>query len=210
MKSIVKALIMAASAAVLFSASMMGTAAYFTADVSSPNILFTVGQVRISLTTPYGGDQKIVPNTPNPIEPIVCVQEGSVNAYVRIFVTLNSIQTLDRLYGGDDGKLELTDLIDKLGEGWTYKGGECRIIGSDTRTYELRYENVAKAKDNIPAPFKSVTFPGNIVSTVSTDGEKTDVNALFETFEMIIEAEAIQAGSAQTADDAWKIYTNPN
>lgn len=203
MKSIVKALIVAVCAAVLFSASMMGTAAYFTADVSSPSILFTVGQVKIALNTPYSNEQKVVPGTPNRIEPIVTIQEGSVEAYVRMFVTLNLITELDQIYGGDDGKMEFTDLIDKLGEGWTYRGGTA--VDVNTRRYELRYEYPVEAKENIPAAFKSITFPGDVVSTVDAEGEEVNISALFENFQMIIEAEAIQAGGAATADDAWGI-----
>jgi len=208
MKSIIKALLVVLSTVLVFTASMMGTAAYFTAGASSQNIRFSVGQVSISLNTPYALAHNIVPDDPIPIEPIVTLNQGSVDSYVRLLVTLNQIDTMDAIYGtgeGTENKLDLTSLLNDPGSGWECTGSQDNT--ESTRTYEFRYSGAVSvasgAAFTLPAPFKSITFPGApLMASALTEDGKQD---LFADFTITIKAEAVQA-AGKKADEAWSAY----
>lgn len=205
-------------AALLVSASVMGTMAYLTSTESVKNT-FTVGKVKIDLDETkvdlYGeeivgadrvkaNDYKLIPGHQYKKDPTVTVLADSEESYVRMLVTINEITDLKVIFGEDF-------LPEVFVDGWDKDKWISTSITSadDTNTYEFRYyqtvnttgdtdeetEGIQTADLELPALFEHINFPADV-----TAEQLETIKGL----EIDIVAQAIQADGFDDADDAWK------
>lgn len=146
MKKAKKALLLVLCAALLVSASVMGTVAYLT-DKEVVNNTFTVGDVVIymdetdidgsettynydkllnegrDLANKYEGEFKLIPGRKVTKDPTVWVKEGSEDAYIRMIVTVNNYDQMLLAFNDDktdydnDYIVEVENVADVAGSG---------------------------------------------------------------------------------------------
>lgn len=91
MKTARKALMLILCAALLVSATVMGTLAYLTAESKTVTNTFTVGNITITLAETEEGPFKIVPGATDDKDPTVTVVQGSEECYVYALITNNLV-----------------------------------------------------------------------------------------------------------------------
>lgn len=230
MKTKRKALLTLMCAVLLVMVSILGTLAYLTDRDHTVNT-FTVGNVDITLDEKnvdeddYGeedepnipdrdqqNDYHLLPGLTYTKDPLVTVEPGSEDCYVRMLVTISKSSEWDALF--EDGKYTITDFLDLNNTDWAY-AGNTENESANTRTYEFRYNKIVPAVSEdaavgtqLPKLFTSITIPGTITG---------DELALLEGFEMNLEAHAIQAAGfaadltayvAEEAEKAWDAFEN--
>ncbi len=215
MKTARKVLILTLCAALLVSASVMGTIAYLTSTDEVTNT-FTVGDVQIKLDEakvtedgkPVEGAARVQANEYHLLpghtytkDPMVTVLKGSEESYIRMIVTVNEkaaldaigINTLEVFKGYDANKWVLA----------SQKAG-----GNDNMVYEFRYhttvntlktETEAAADKALEPLFTAIAVPGTI------DNEQL---ATLDNLVINIVAEAIQADGFANADAAWEAFAD--
>lgn len=213
MKTARKVLLLVLCAALLVSASVMGTYAYLTSSDSAVNT-FSVGDVDITLDeakvdangkeiTGEGAERvkaneyHLLPGGEYDKDPTVTVLKGSEVSYVRMLVTVSNIESLKTAFPAEytvDGVFLLQNLVKGWDNAiWLYEG-----YNADTATYEFRYKSTvtpAEDKDTVLEPlFTDVIIPGTIVN---------DDLAKLEKMEITVVAQAIQKAGFNDADEAW-------
>lgn len=224
-----KALLLTLSAAALVAASAFGTMAYLTDKDTAVNT-FTVGHVDITLDeakvnedgTPVEGADRVKENKYHLLpgheyikDPTVTVESGSEESYVRMLMTINKQDELDKIFD------EINDLRAKkdpaqdpisIAEVLTGWNNEWELVketenNDNTRTYEFRYKTTVDGDDGTLKPlFTKIEMPGEItneqLATLYTEGAKGNL-------EIKVVAHAIQADGFDTAEDAWEMF-DPN
>lgn len=196
-----KIALMATSLVLVAALAVGGTLAYLTATKSVTNI-FTVGDIDLTLVEENWEDNsKLIPGTEIPKDPVVTVVKDSEDCYVRILVTINKSDVLDELLPNAD--------LNALFKNYSAVDWDC--IGNvedntkHTRTYEFRYigeqantqgivEQNSDSDTQLPALFTGVVVPNNITGTQLEE---------LDGFQIVVEAQAIQAAGFTTAADAW-------
>ena len=179
MKTARKALMLILCAALLVSATVMGTLAYLTDKSEVVTNTFTVGKIDITLTETKGNSFKIVPGATNAKDPTVTVLKGSEECYVYALVTNNLVL---------NGKTVATVNVD---------AGEWTSIGTSGNKTLYRYKGtVNAAAEDVKVPvFTQVTYD-------KTEITESNINEL-DGKTIVIEAFAHQsANTEQTAADA--------
>ncbi|MBE6572881.1 MAG: hypothetical protein E7652_00635 [Ruminococcaceae bacterium] len=206
MKKGKKVLLLAASALLLVSLSVGLTVAYFTDSDEVKNV-FTVGNVDISIDEEgaeenddgsYGQTyEDIVPGEVYPKAPTVTVEEGSLESYVRMMVTVKFENALDDTYLGDklDGIFKGVD-----NEKWILNA---KTVADDMTSvvYEYRYASTVAAPDAavvLEPIFTDVQFDGEIWGNELKNLDNMQIN---------VEGHAIQAFGFADADAAWAAFT---
>lgn len=180
MKTARKALMLILCAALLVSATVMGTLAYLTDESDEVTNTFTVGKIDITLTETKGDSFKIVPGATNEKDPTVTVVKGSEECYVYALITNNLVL---------DGKTVATVDVD------TTKWDSMGKSGNKTL---YRYKGtVNAANEDVKLPvFTTVTYSSEITeSNIDDLDEKTIVIKAYahqsaETTEAVADAAA--------------------
>lgn len=204
--------------ALIATAAIGGTMAFFTDKTETAVNTFTVGDVEISLDEAdvdvYGeeikdadrvieNDYKLIPGHTYVKDPTVHVADGKEAAYVRMFVTFNKYTDLKTVFGDD---FLPQDYVDGTWDASKWVPfGEPKVDG-DNVTYEFRYfETVATvnaAGDATGAKDLEALFTRFVLPPTLTD---EDIEALAG-LQISVRAEAIQAdgfdGNAEAAFDA--------
>ncbi len=187
MKLKTKVAMLAVGAVALVSASIAGTVAYLTDRESVVNT-FTIGNAAIILDeaavdqygdpiagedrTRIGNEYHLVPGETYVKDPRITITAGSEAVYVRMLVTINKIEALNQMSGGEF----LPE--NYVGATWDANVWKCVDIvdnGDDTKTYEFRYYdvgnqsyivNAANAADDLVLEplFEEFTVPGSVTS----------------------------------------------
>ena len=229
MKKAKKALLLVLCAALLVSASVMGTVAYLTSQDEVVNT-FTVGQVAIELHETNEGtredqtvglDLHLLPGVPVDKDPTVTVKKGSEASYVRVNVKVNDVAKLKEAfegltYTGVHGKnlpyvTEDMFNLHLIIEGW--KAEDWAFESYDNGTYEFRYvgalaqDGVVSKNENtdtvLPALFTKVVLPTDMTNELIKNLENVTIT---------VTADAIQAdgfvanGEKTAADAAWAAF----
>ena len=228
-----KVLLILVCAVLLVAASVMGTLAYLTSTDEVQNT-FTVGQVHIELDEAKVGDNgkalignsaarvkensyNLMPGHTYDKDPTVTVRNGSEESYIKMVVTVNKADELDKIFkdhsldfgletvvtGYDDTKWELQG-----------EGGEKDDAGN--RTYTFYYYQTVSAKDGdvkLEPLFKNIKIPGNLTNDeMKTLQYKHTVEAGKivwgdeEKLSISVKAYAIQADGFDDADTAWDYF----
>lgn len=208
MKTARKVLLLLLCAALLVSASVMGTMAYLTDNESAVNT-FTVGKVYIDLNeTDVDGDENtkanayhLLPGQSYVKDPKVTVEAESEDCYVRMLVTPSDLDGLKAAFPelvAEDGTFLLQGLVSGWDETvWEYEG--C-VNG----VYEFRYNaKVLKNTEDqvLPALFTNVVVPGT-----ATNEDLAEIDNI----KIDIVAHAIQAAGFETVDAAWAAFDAQN
>lgn len=215
MKTARKVLLLVLCAALLVSASVMGTMAYLTSTSSAQNT-FTVGKVTIDLNetdvdeddNTKQNDYHLMPGGEYTKDPVVTVKADSEESYVRMLVTVSNISDLKAAFSNNvaaDGTFLLQNMVTGWDSTvWVYEA--CTENETDdTAVYEFRYVNkVAKpaVDTDLPALFQQVVIPETTTETQMaelTDGINID-----------IVAHAIQAEGFADAAAAWTAFDTQN
>lgn len=225
MKSKHKALLLSMCAVLLVAVSIFGTLAYLT-DTETVKNTFTVGSVGLSLdeadVKPDGSyetnhDSRVQANEYHLLpghtyykDPTVTVDAGSEDAYVRMIVTVESIDDLKLALPNSDDTAKYyaadgTFLLQMLCGGWdsntwVFEGYTEKNDGTEGY-YEFRYKEVVAKSENatvLDDLFETITVPGEI------DNEHL---AYLADVEIVVAAHAIQADGFDTADEAWAAFT---
>lgn len=212
-----KALLVVACALLLVAASVFGTMAYLTSTDSVTNT-FTVGKVAIKLdeasVNPDGSlvanadrvkanEYKLLPGHTYNKDPMVTVEAGSEESYVRMKVEVEDIEQLkavftDASYYGTNNVF----LLQKLVGGWdNAKWASIGYVESKdgkTGTYEFRYYKKTGPATLEPL-FTTITIPGSVDADGLEKLGKVKIN---------ITGEAIQADGFTDANAAWAAFDN--
>lgn len=224
MKKTTKALLLTACALVLVIGSVFGTLAYLTSQDSVKNT-FTVGNVAITLdeadvkedgtyeedhdTRVDANEYHLLPGHTYIKDPTVTVEADSEDAYVRMIVTVKSINQLKAAlpndgatakYYGTDG----TFLLQMLCGGWD---ASTWLFESYTKNddgtegyYEFRYKDIVEKSEN-------ATKLDDLFETITVPGEIDNVHlAYLNGVEIVVNAHAIQADGFEDADAAWAAF----
>lgn len=188
MKTARKALMLILCAALLVSATVMGTLAFLTDKSEVVTNTFTVGKIDITLTETKGNSFKIVPGEIDDKDPTVTVVKGSEECYVYALIT-NDLVLNDQTVGTVDVDTTKWTSIDTSGHKTLY-----------------RYKGTVNAADaDVKLPvFTTVTYSSDINedNIKNLDGQK-----------IVIEAFAHQSATttqavADTAARNWAGITN--
>lgn len=210
MNNKVKALLMACCAVLLVFASVIGTLAYLTDTTDKVTNTFTVGKVDISLDEECAegsqtNDQNgyklhLVPGVPVEKTPVVTVLEGSEACYVRIMMTINNARAVKDILGGENiSTLFMTNNVEGFNtDDWTVWE---TLDNSDTLTVELRYKTKVAANDILNAPFTDFVIPATATNTQIANLDNGNTS-----FEIALEAHAIQSEGFANADKAWEAF----
>lgn len=209
MKSIRKGLLMLGCAAMLVSASVMGTMAYLTSTDTVTNT-FTVGNVSMKLdeakantdgTLVANADRvkantyKLLPGHTYNKDPMVTVLKGSESSYIKLNVVVTKSAELDAI-----GVDLLTTFKGYDSANWIYKGNT-EDTTANTRTYEFWYKETVAAPDAdvaLDALFDQIVVPGTITNAQL---------ATIEGMTITVTGHAIQADGFADADAAWAAYS---
>ena len=230
MKKAKKIVALLLCAVLLVGASIAGTVAYLTSQDQVVNT-FTVGNVQIYLdeidydnskTDPEEGvtgrdkenEYHLLPGHEYDKDPTVTVLANSEECYVRMIMTINKQDELDKIFAdinairADNGLSALT-IADVLtgfdADKWDLFSE--KEVGN-TRVYEFRYYDVvAKADTNkaLEPLFTKVVMPDEItndqLATLYAEGDNNNLK-------IDVVAHAIQADGFENADAAWAAF-NP-
>lgn len=213
MKNAKRTLLCLCCVALIVAASVMGTIAYLT-DKDSVTNTFSIGDVDIILdeeaVTPEGkptddptdprvkqNNYHLIPGQSYVKDPTVTVVKGSESSFVRMFVSINCYDELQKIYSG-------TFLPQYFVEGWdntVWVSTEKVEVSADGKvaTYEFRYKEAVKPADEntdlvLPALFTSFKVP----ETFTNENLKA-----LKDLTITAEAHAIQsAGFADVTDPA--------
>jgi len=218
MKTQTKILLLAISAVILVTATVLGTIAYLT-DRDEVVNTFTVGDVQIDLTeadvTPQGvpvqgadrvkdNDYHLIPGRTYVKDPTVTVLANSEESYVRMFVTIDNYTAIKAAFGAGflpqnyvNGTWDNTV--------WVYEA-TTEDATADTVTYEFRYyktvDTLNGADLDLEPLFTEFTLPGTVT------GE--NLRNLANGFDISVVAHAVQAATFADADAAWAAFDNQN
>lgn len=188
MKTARKVLMLILCAALLVSATVMGTLAYLTSTTAVVNNTFTVGKVTITLdeaeVTEYGvevedadrvteNQYKLVANHEYKKDPTVHVAEGSENCWLFVQV----VNGLGQAETTTEGKTIADQMTAK---GWT-------LVSGTTNVYS--YKETVSANDDV------------VVFNTFTTSTNVDGNTTVQP--ITIQAYAVQADGFGTAAAAW-------
>ena len=207
MKTARKVLLLVLCAALLVSATVMGTLAYLTSDDEVVNT-FTVGDVEIILDEApvdengqeeegdrvKANEYHLLPGGSYDKDPMVTVIGGSEAAYIRMLVTVTKLDALIENFP-DDVAEDGTFLLQNWVAGWDASKWE--FIGVADGVYEFRYiETVEKSADNqeLEPLFTQVIVPEDATN---------EQMAAIDGIEINVVAQAIQAAGFDSADEAW-------
>ncbi len=204
MKNGMKALLIAVSAVLLVAISVGLTVAYFTDKEEVVNV-FTVGKVDISLDEEGAEENEdgtygqtyddIVPGEVYPKAPTVTVEEGSLESYVRVIVTVKFEQAIDEELTGE----KLDNIFVNVSDKWVLNA---KTVADDLTSveYEYRYATTVAAPDaavELEPIFTDVTFDGEAWGNELACLNNMHIN---------VEGHAIQAFSFADADEAWSKF----
>jgi len=192
--------------------SIGATLAYLTDEDKAVNT-FTVGKVGIELdeakVDEYGfeiegadrvktNEYKLIPGHSYVKDPMVTVDAGSEESYVRMIVKINKAAALKNVFGNDF-------LPQDFVKGWDaniWNTTTLVVEENDVLTYEFRYHKTVttlepKADKELEPLFTGIDFPGNVTAEqlLTLEGLQID-----------IEAHAIQADGFADADAAWAAF----
>lgn len=225
MKSKHKALLLSMCAVLLVAVSVFGTLAYLT-DTETVKNTFTVGSVGLSLdeadVKPDGSyetdhDSRVQANEYHLLpghtyykDPTVTVDAGSEDAYVRMIVTVESIDDLKLALPNSDDTAKYyaadgTFLLQMLCGGWdsntwVFEGYTEKADGTEGY-YEFRYKDIVEKSETatkLDDLFETITVPGEI---------DNDHLAYLADVEIVVAAHAIQADGFATDDAAWAAFS---
>ena len=209
MKNLKKTLALLLCAVLLVAGSVAGTLAYLQAKSGVVQNTFTVGNIQIKLDEAkvdlYGkevagadrvmkNDYKLLPGHTYVKDPTVTVEAKSEDCYVRVFVTVSDIDTLEEVFPtfvNTNGMFMLENLVN----GWD--GSKWACVGYESGKYEFRYHEVVKYSETpveLEPLFTHVKIPG----TVSNE----DL-AKLKNMKIDVVAQAIQADGFANAGAAW-------
>ena len=192
--------------------AVFATLAYFTDSDAAVNTM-TVGEVYIDLDeTDVDGDSgrdkaneyKLIPGHTYVKDPMITVQGGSSDAYVRMIVTVKNYSNLTAAIPNEGETAEYYNegifLLEKLCGGWNNEVWEFVKFDSATGSYEFRYVGVVAKSDadtELAPLFTTISVPGVV--------DNTGIAALSKV-EIVVAAHAIQAAGFADADAAWEAF----
>ncbi len=207
-----KSLLIVLCAILVVAATVVGTLAYLT-DRDTVTNTFTVGDVQIALNEArvdengkvIDSEERVTENTYHLIpgktydkDPMMTVEKGSEDAYVRMRVTVNKLAALDAIFAPEGA--DLTEIFLGTNQNWVYYG---ETEADDTITYEFRYKEIVKKSDadqELPALFTQIQMPGFVT------GEQLATLYDNDALTITVVGDAIQAETFDNADEAWAAF----
>ena len=228
MKLRTKVAALAAGTVALVTASVAGTVAYLTDRQSVVNT-FTIGNAAIILDeaavdqygdpiageerTRIGNEYRLIPGETYVKDPRITITAGSEAVYVRMLVTINRIEALNEMSGGEF----LPE--NYVGTTWDANVWKCVGIednGDDTKTYEFRYYdtenqsyivNAANAEaDLVLEPlFEEFTIPGSVTSDQIQSLQDLKITVVGHAVQAVGFGDPVNAPEA-AAEEAWSAF----
>lgn len=223
-----------ACAVMLVVTSVMGTMAYLTSTDTVTNT-FTVGKVHIKLDEAKIGDDgkaltgdaaervkkndyHLLPGHEYDKDPTVTVLKDSEESYIKMVVTVNKADELDKIFAAHKADFTLTDVIQGYDNTkWLLQGNGGEKDAKGNRTYTFYYYRTVSAGDSdvvLEDLFTSIKVPGVLNNdemetleykiTRNDDGTTTKTE---EKLTITVNAYAIQADGFDTADAAWAAFS---
>ena len=194
MKNLKKIIVAASLCAAIGATAIAGTLAYFTDTDLKTNTL-TVGDVDITLTEPTwtdnGGSETardIVAGRVIYKDPTITLEEGSVNSYVGMTISMpEAFYEKSSLSGAGDAIFTIN-----INEGWTL----VKITEGDIVTLAYVFDEIRAAGENTTALFNTIS--------VANTATAADFALLGDTFNIDAKAYATQAETFTDAKAALK------
>lgn len=194
-------------------ASIFGTLAYLQDKSEEVKNTFTVGDVQIKLDEAdvdvygkkvsedrvLGNEYKLIPGHSYIKDPTVTVEAGSEESYIRMLVTINNADQLDRIFAPVGVKL------DAIFKG--YDNNMWKIVNENpdakdnARTYEFRYYETVNTLDGENKSLEPLFTSFIVPQEITNDDLKT-----LEEFEITVEAHAIQIDGFADEEKAWEAF----
>jgi len=200
--------------ALIASFSIAGTVGFLTDSKKSSNV-YSIGKISINL------DETDVDELGNPIEganrvnnnkyhlmpgytyikdPVITIQAGSEDSYIRLLITVNRIQELKQIFGNDfEPEMLVNNMNNKI---WVYTSKKDNQDNSNT--YEYRYykkingfEQKSKKTKQIEPLFESFTVPNFIT--------KEQLETIKD-LQITVIGQAIQAKGFENDTEAWEAF----
>lgn len=191
------------------------TLAYFTDNEDATNV-YTIGKVSITLNETdvdelgvpiegtdrvYGNEYHLMPGYTYVKDPMITVNAGSNNSYVRMLVTINEIDELNKIFGNEFLPEKMVNDWDN--EKWLYEG---YVDNNDNSyTYEFRYYKTVNGYDGNEKKNKKLEplFTSFIVPDYLTGEQLEQIQKL----KITIVGQAIQnAGFENGVNEAWEAF----
>jgi len=194
--------------------SIYATVAFLTDSDEISNV-YTIGKVSITLNetdvdelgVPIDGADRVQDNQYHLMpgytyfkDPVITVNAGSDNSYIRMLVTINKIDELNKMF--QDGFLPEKMVNGWDNQKWLYKG---YIDNKDNSyTYEFRYYNIVNGYDGDEKKNKKLEplFTSFVVADELT-GEQL---AKLDDLNITIVGQAIQNAGFNNSDVAWTAF----
>lgn len=217
MKTARKALMLILCAALLVSATVMGTLAYLNDTTDVAVNTFTVGQVHIKLDETdvdvmgvkdsdnrvMNNSYKLLPGHSYTKDPTVYIRNDSEESYVRMIVTLTGANNADDVLRVSGDIILLQDYVDWNSTDWAFAGA---TRNGDVIEYEFRYANTvagvggdATTFTALNKLFNTITMPGTLTNDDVAKLNGVKIEAV---------AHAIQKDGFADANAAWAAWTN--
>lgn len=196
--------------------------AFFTDTDKNTNVI-TMGDVDISLDEApvtyneqaytYTADDQadrvkennydnVYPGAVLPKDPTVH-NDGSMDAYVRVKITVDFnylalLQDDDQIFNKGSMDADLKNILNIDTANWTYAGFEFANDGTQNVNFYYTYNHVLAAEKDTTPVFTQVSIPASF--------DKELENAASRTFNIDVEAHAIQVAGFADADAAWGTF----
>lgn len=171
--------------------------AYFTSNDSEENV-FTVGDIKISLTEEKWDDSLehvILPNKSYDKDPVV-KNIGNNPAYVRINLKIVNYEAVENAVSSTG--FVITDIFDIDNSKWISANEP--VVEGNSITYSYYYHKILEVNESSDPLFTKVSFPNDL-----------DVNVIYQMdgyFEIIVKADAIQSDNFNNVEDAFAAFDN--
>lgn len=188
-----KKLLLLAVAMGVIALGIGSTISYFNSKDTADNV-FTVGDVKISLTEPSwdpDADHVIAPNAMFEKDPQV-TNIGKTPAYVRMNIEITEYAAIEKIF-------ESSDFVEGYDADIWEHAGEPAI---EDGKYKMKftYYKILNPGDTTEPIFTSVVFPAEIDPAV--------LEQMSDKFEINITADAIQAEGFANAEEAFEAFDN--
>ncbi|NLC39815.1 MAG: hypothetical protein GX763_02735, partial [Clostridiaceae bacterium] len=151
-------------------------------------------------------EYKLLPNHEYVKDPTVTVLQDSEESYVRMLVTINKADELDKIFA--PGGADMTKIFKGYdGDVWIYKGNVKDDVAG-TRTYEFRYYKTVNSI-GLDDPLKLEPLFETLKVPSTLNGEQLDTLTDEDgkvLLQIDIVAQAIQADGFANADAAWAAF----
>lgn len=193
MKNLKKIIVAASLCAAIGATAIAGTLAYFTSETQVETNTFTAGDLEITLDEPVWdaevgeGAFEIIPGNSVVKDPTVTLENGSVDSYVRMVVTMpKDVYEMSNLATGSGDAIVLFYDDETL-----LSPVSIANENVEAGTVDLYFDTVMSAGEKY-RPFTKIAFSGEQITNDKADGEYNAIYRALDDLTIDVQAYAVQ------------------